>query len=263
MPNYKITYPVQREIRDRAKDLSQRTLDYAQADFPLTVATIQNLVLPESQVADLRRLYAEGIRTIEKHEMIRLAFLREILPGIPRGLVVACHLPERIFVARATQWGMQTTKFSMDEGGYLVPDLTKLDPGETKNLANWVNRVVRAKRLKELTDTTVEIIVDKYIPTTSHMHALWPGLASLARTADTYGGRGISWKDRVRHQTRSLKKYQPEPEVIQRYGKRIQAADTVLTQGDMLETYKHPPKTIRAIAEQHEALATDPVWDVE
>ena len=101
--------------------------------------------------------------------------------------MVIAHLPERIFVARSTYYGMTKPRYDIDEAGYLVPDLSRLDAEEIKSLTFWVNRVVRAKRLKELTDATVSVIVDKYIPTASHMHALWPGLASLAQDAETRG----------------------------------------------------------------------------
>ena len=62
MPNYKITYNVQKEIIRRAEEYAQRTVNYAQANFPITTATLQTLVLPDDQVSDLRRLANAGIK---------------------------------------------------------------------------------------------------------------------------------------------------------------------------------------------------------
>jgi hypothetical protein len=252
MPNYKIPSHIRGEIKLAASQLIDRSLAYAQADFPLTTAQVQSIVLPEDQVSDLRRLRDEGIQTIETHREIRLAFLQDRLPGLRRGAVITLWLPESIFVGRATRYSISTTKFQMDENHYLVPDLTGLDKSDLVALASWVNQVVRAKRLAEITRFTVNNVVENHVPTTSHMHALWPALATLVKD--------VNWRTKFRNPTRSLRAYAPTTAVLDKYAKLIQASDVVISSGEMLGSYYHPDKTIRASIEHWEALQNDVIY---
>lgn len=266
MPNYHLSGSIRDHLRGRANQLAMRTLSYALADFPMTVEQIQNAVLPADQLATMRDLSAKGIRTIARHSQVRLAFLREKVPGLRRGVVISLVLPEQIFVDRATQYGMRTTNFDPNEDHYLVPDLSGLSDAERRDLIQWITRVIQQKRMVEITVHASAKIMnsEKLVKTSSHLLALWPMLTTLTESMgqryDHKRGTWANdtmWRDRFRNPTRSLKAYQPTPETIERWGKLIKVADIVLTAGTVLDEYKHPEREIRATCDAWEHLQGD------
>jgi hypothetical protein len=273
MPNYHIPGNLRLTLQKRVANLAQRTLDYALADFPMTTAQVQYAILPAAQVDDLRRLDAEGIRTIEHHRQVRLAFLREQTLGLRRGVVIALELPEWIVVGRGTQWSISTTRFQMDENHYLMPELwiDSIDDAQRKSITLWLERVVRQTRMVEITNWCASGILNDHgiSKTASHLHAVWPMLTTIVddnmireEIYTSQHGYYRDWQKRFRNPTRSLKAYRPDASVVEKYGRLIEkVADTVINAGQILEPYRHPNSTILAKVEHWERLPADLVLD--
>jgi hypothetical protein len=270
MPNWPISQAARSYLRQRSMQLSKRALDYANDGMPLTVTQIQYAVMPEERVKTMRALITSGVRTIERHRVIRLAFLRDKFPELRRGAVIHVELPEWIVVDRSTSYGMHTTKFEMDDHHYLVPDFSlngpthDLDPDQRKELIDWINRCIRQKRLHEIMNYATSHVLDKHAPTVAHLHQLWPMLCTLINSdQDTnrkfYKDREFyeMWRDRFRAPKRALTSYKPKLDTLDRFAKLIKACDTVLAAGIVLAPYEEDDKLIKAELQQWEPLPDD------
>ncbi len=271
MPNWPISMAAKAYLRRRSMELSKRALDYANGDFPLTVGQIQFAVMPEERVKTMRRLVSEGVKTIERHRVLRLAFLREKFPELRRGAVIHVELPEWIVVDRSTSYGMHTTKFDMDDTHYLVPDFSlngptrELDQDQRAELITWINRCIRQKRLHEIMNWTTSHVLDKHAPTVAHLHQVWPMMCTLINSdpnttsAKYYKDREFfeMWRDRFRAPKRQLTSYKPKPGVLDEFGRLIKACNTVLTAGIVLAPYEADDKQISAELQQWEPIDGD------
>ena len=256
MPNWKIPHHLRDVIKAHALALAQRPLDLALREFPLTVAQLQYhcSALTAEQVDTLRRLDSEGVRTIEHHRQLRLAFIRETIPALRRGVVVMLQLPEWIVVGKGTQWGIATTEFKPDENHYIVPQLTQLDTDSRRELVTWINRALRQVRLYEITNYMVEqALLNEHTPTTSHMHALWPTLTTMMNN-------NTHWQERFRNPTRSLKAYKPDADVKNKFEPLIRAADTMIAAGLMLPDSRPDRSRVQAQIEHWERIPGDPTF---
>lgn len=266
MPNYSIPAQLREHLRMRALSLANKPLTLALRGFPLTTAEVQYhcAALTEDQVNTLRRLVDEGVRTIERHVNLRLAFIRDAMPELRRGVVVDIRLPEYIHVGRGTQWSIPTTKFNMSENHYIVPDLANLQTSSRKDLGAWIDRALRQVRLYEITEYCVtQLLLEKYSPTTSHLHVLWPTLTTLVdiNVHPHSLAKHKLWQDRFRNPTRSLRQYHPDIDVKNKFSKLIMAADTMITAGMMLPDPVSPPRgVIHASIEHWERLRGDPTF---
>jgi hypothetical protein len=282
LPNWPISDRARTYLRVRAIELSTRALHYAEADFPLTSTQIQYAVMPRDKVDTLRNYISQGTETIEKHTVLRLAFLRQCMPELHRGAVVNLTLPNRdwIVVDRATQYGMGVTKFSMDESSYLVPDWgllnragedgshpdAQLSDEQRQDLVTWINRAIKQKRLHDMLKYTIANIldIDGHARTVGHLQAIWPMLCTLinndpAATNPSWTNDRIfydTWRDRFRAPRRNMGSYKPDPEVLKKFATFIRASDSVLAAGSILAPYTPDRKQIQASLVQWEKLPT-------
>jgi hypothetical protein len=267
MPNYSIPTMLREHIKTQALKLANRSHALAMSNFPLNVQDLQYncAALTADQVNTLRQLDSDGVRTIEHHKQLRLAFIRENLPELRRGVVLHLQLPEWIVVGRGTQWGIGTTKFQIDENHYIVPDMNQLAPSLRAALVTWINQALRQHRLFEITSYMLDQALDhKYTPTTSHLHAFWPALTTLVDPTTAFGRNNkdqvARWQERFRNPTRSLRAYRPNADVYNKFAKFILAADTVLAAGMVLPDV-HKQKTDIAVSIEHwERIAGDPTF---
>jgi hypothetical protein len=264
MPNFHIPDKIQDHLIRQAEKVSNRPVELALGGFPLTVAQIQASVLAQDQFAAMYRLREEeGIATIERHREIRLALLRNAnLPGINRSVVVYLHLPEGIFVGRATMYSIPVTKFDVSENHYLIPDFSHLDDSERQELTTWVERCVRQERLQEIVMHCAAKVLREHAPTTSHLHALWPEITALIDPEEmnfTSEKDYIrKWVERLRNPARrNYAAYKPDPAVRATYARLIEAANTQLAAGMILKDYQWRRGQIRASLEHWERLDRD------
>lgn len=242
MPNFKLGIGITDEMARQAKLLSQRRLDYALADFPLTTAALQHRILPNDVLSDLRRLEARGVQELPKYSTLHVALLRDRIPGLRRHLMVQLHMPEPVFAMADTRWA----------GGGPCPGkaaVPEFEADEQPAVAAWASRVIAAAREKELIDWTVRQALDR-LRSSGEILAAWPGLALLAR-------HNREWRQRFRNPPRRLAPYEPKPSFIEQFGKPARAVDLLLTGAELLDEYNHPPKTIKASVAQWEPLLTD------
>ena len=263
MPNWPLSQHALTYLINRATKLSQRALDYAESDFPLTTAQIQFAILDEAKVHTMRRLIDEGVQTIERHRSVRLAFLREKLPELRRGAVVVVNLPEWVVVGRSTSYGMSSTKFTMDDKNYLVPDFSeqRLTPDERTELVAWINRAIRQKRLHEIVTHTVPLILRDHAKTCAHLHQIWPLLTTLINNDKGLARNDKAfyetWRDRFRAPSRALKSYRPDPDVLNKYRKHIAAANIALMAGELLAPITPDSTQVQATLEHWEPVEGD------
>jgi hypothetical protein len=245
MPNWPLATRIRNHVQAVGLRYAMRPMDLARADFPLSVGEIQDHLtgLTQDQIAMLRRLDAEGVKTIEHHRELRLAFLREKFPELRRALVLHLRVPQSVFVGRGTQWNISTTKFDINENHYLVPDpdLTGMSPELRARLIPWLEGFLRQRRLFEITENVLgELIVndEKIIPTAAHLHAFWPLATTLVDPSrENYPSDReylAKWVARFQAPTRSLKPYKPDPDVKNKWAKLILAAESQIVAGRML-----------------------------
>jgi hypothetical protein len=261
MPNWNLSEGVKSTIRHNVAQACERTMDYRCADFPLTVDQVQRIVLDPELRLKMEELVASGIKTIEMHNQIRIAFLKEKLPGMQRSAVFMFQLPRRIFVGQATQFHISTTKFRLDEGHYLIPDLDTLSQETRTQLIKWIARCVRQRRLADVTRFAVNEVLDQHAKTVAHLLALWPSLATMS-TGNRHWRNGrwdddTTWRDRFRDNVKYPNHYKASYEVRQKYAEMIRAADVVLVEGEILQPLKHKPDDIIPQLEHFERLVTD------
>jgi hypothetical protein len=254
MPNYKLPGFITYEIKKQVELRVERTLDYANADFPLDLEQIQQAVLPAATIQTLRDLEAGGFGQIQKHSNVHLGMLRDHMP-IKRSCAVELYMPVSIFAPYGTQYfTLHRAGFTATNKAFLALNAATLDEPTTARLCTWIERAIRAKRLAEITRVVARDVLDTLAPTSQHMLALWPQLSTLLPDTDEFR----EWRSRFRNPVRrALNNYQPAPEIREKYTRLIVAADTVLTSGGMFQDYQHPDRAIKASIAHWEALNTD------
>jgi hypothetical protein len=264
MPNFHIPEMIRDHLMRCVQNLANRPVHLALGTFPLTVEQIQGSVLSQTQIDRMTQLSEEGIQTIEKHSELRLALLRDSnLPGIRRSTVVYLSLPKSIFVGRATMYSISTTKFDVNENHYLIPDFSNLHDTAREELCAWVDKCVRQERLRKIVIYCAAQVLREHAQTTSHLHALWPELATLVDPDDPtvythQKAQYRKWVERMRNPVRrNLAAYKPAPEVKERFGRMIQAANVHLAAGMVLNDYAWKRGQIRSFIEHWEHLDGD------
>lgn len=263
MPNFPIPSALRDHIRNRAAVHADKARDLALTGFPLTVQQIQDAVLDPETQSELRELVErKGIKTITKYNGIRLAFLRDNIPGLRRGIVLKLTLPKHIFVPRATLYGISTTDFNMDESHYLVPDLSGLESDVHETLMTWLSRALREERLYEIVQHITRKILDEDIsPTMAHLRAFWPLLTTLVDPAvcnfPSDREKFAKWRDKLRNPPARMNKYQPSKLMLERWGPLMKAAEVQITTGMMLKGSTPRREDIVSEIEHWERITND------
>jgi len=270
MPNWALNDQVKSFLRNRARHLAQRAMDYAVADFPLDNETLQMAAMPRESVMTMRSLAAEDV-SLPSYNQVRFGFLREQLPGLTRGATVVLTMPMNIYLARMPNTYARSIKFWRGSSDFVRLDFDRepLDPEQSEALVAWLNRAVRQKRLSEIVNHAAGGVLETYAKTCAHLHRMWPMLATLINDTEGTGIRPHAsgerlfwdtWKDRLHARHRPLALYDPDPMIMRELGPLIRAADTVLTSGMLLAPYVPEPGTVGAVLDFWEALPTDKTY---
>jgi hypothetical protein len=213
MPNWPLSSEVRKHLRERATQQAQRAVDLARSECPLTLEQIQYgaSALTPDQIAQLKDLRNQGVKTISVHNEIRVAFLREIWPELRRGMVLRINLPEQIFVGHGTRYGVPGDKFTIDSDSYIVARFENLSAEERGTLTTWLDNLLRQQRIHEIVQGCVDYILGDYntvgaAPTAAHLKAIWP----MATTLIDPKGSCSHWVERFRNLPwRGVYKYAP------------------------------------------------------
>lgn len=249
MPNHKLSQEVRDIITRRTRQDLRRRLDYAQADFPLTTATIQAALLPAKTLTAIRKLNATGWKQTPSTRTVWVNVSRGDYPGLHRAVPLRLSLPENIYEpADIHHYGVGTV-FDPKDGGRL--HALTLDPADRALVAAWTNRVVRELRLGELTSYAVQTVM-KACTSTAEVLAAWPLLATLVED-DT-------WRSRFRNPPRNVHRWAQgvaAKNTLPDIGKLLAAAEVVLLGAELLEVYNKPPGVVYGVVEAWERLPND------
>jgi hypothetical protein len=264
MPNWPLNCPAKRMLLEHVYTLADRPSDYVKGEFPLTPDQIQHMVLSEHHLSTMRKLEQEGITTIERHGTIRLLFRRDTFPGLRRHAIMWMILPRGIFVPRNTTGRIDKTNFGKDETRYIVPRVEALDVGDKARITEWVNKMTRQTRLREITRVLAATIIENHAPTAAHLRAFWPTIATVfhgVKQQSTHHRRleASDWAERFRNLPKHTSAYTPDPAVRARFAPFMPAADSVLLSAMLLEPYKRVAGASTLDIEHWEKRPGDPV----
>lgn len=244
MPNWPIGQGMRDYLMRRVFSLASRPVTLSRLNFPLDVDQIQHggLNLSNEQLATLKRLFHEGITTIDRTSEVRLAFLRDYFPELRRGVVLKLTLPKSVFTGKGNAYGMPAPKFTPhDEAHYLVPRFDNLDPEQRAGLITWLDRVIRQERMNEVVEQCVQHIIhnDKRTPTIAHLMSIWPTIGSVIDPdveRHQHARKQLEeWRERFRNPPlRNKQLYVPDVSFITKWGKFIKIADVQIAQGLLL-----------------------------
>ncbi len=257
MPNFKLGSTVREHITARAKHLTNRRLDYAKGDFPLTTAGVQCALIEPHTLSLIHQLKGQGyLQTPEVTDTTVLLSCREF-PLLLRSVALNMILPEAIHTPKPVHWHAYSDVLSNEPRNSnantsSLLTFLELDDADRAAVTKWANGVVRELRLQEITIWAVKGVLEN-CQGSSHVLAAWPMLATLV--SDPF------WKNRFRQPTRKLTPYAPSTQLVEKFGKAMQAAEVVLTGAELLEDYKHPPGTIHASIGAWERLPRDIRYD--
>jgi hypothetical protein len=254
VPNFKIPTSVRDEIKNNAAGRATVTLNYARANFPLSFAEIPELILHPQLQRQMEDLTNQGVTAMLKQRTIKIMFRWSDQLAIRRGAVVQLYLPTAIYVPHDSQWS-NTPQWDDNQTRFLKPRLDHLSNEKRVALAAWIERTVRAKRLHEITVWAVNEVVDKHIPTTGHLVALWPNLATLVDDP--------VFRQRLRNPPPRLKAYAPSTAVFEKVHRQIHAADIVLNAGEMLNPYDWEGQDVIGSIPYWEPLQGDTIYATE
>jgi hypothetical protein len=258
MPNFKLGSMVRDQIVRNARVLTERRVDYALSDFPLTVTTIQCSVIEPHVLSLINQLKGHGYVQAPEVTDTTIFLSREQFPGLHRMVPLNLTLPEPIHTPKPVYYypgrGGHGTVFEPSKTKDDLLVFLNLDNQDAKALTTWVNGVVRERRLQELTMWTVQSVL-KECAGSGEVLATWPLLATLIDKDETF------WRNRFRQPPRKLSNYAPRTHVMERYAKHMQGAEVVLTGALLLEDYRRTPGTIRPMINEWERLPNDKRYD--
>ena len=239
MPNFNLSVSLKDDIANAAYVRIERTRSYALARFPLTLHQIQRGVLSADNYKLVAALTAKDnpqqFTTLAVDRTPELLFDVALLPGLHRSMAFKMMLPRGVHLPRTT-WlacGACTTRaLKPSEATLFDPHTAGLDADARDKLVAWANAALKAHRLASLARTTVAMMISAYLPTTAHLRARWPGLATLITDR--------SWRDKVNTETRGMMRYglsgaDAVPEIAP---KRLALAEMLITQGDILAPFE-------------------------
>lgn len=253
MPNYKLSSSFRPAVIARCEQLTGLILQHMRLDFPLTAAEVEAAVTPPEVLERLRWLDKAGVEELPRVNKADFPLSPEHMPGLERRVVVEVYLQASIFVPKGLSVGYANDG-TYHESWYknlieLRADM--IPPAKVAPLVRWANQCVRERRLKEMANKTVFNVLSNHCKSTAHIMARWPFLATLVQ--DEF------WVKRLRVAPVNLKPYRATSEFMERFGKRMQASEIVLSKAQLLGEYT-APSTPTARIGAWERAESDPNW---
>lgn len=249
MPNRELTQRMKDFLERRVLYVADQTLKYATMDFPLSLVQIQQAIMSDALMENAKALKRAQITTLMEQTCIHVRFGRDILPELRRGAVMRFQLPVPVVAKQDTSLfycgPSDPSVFSHRGKNILLPDFAEhpLSTETREDLVNWLNRVIRQQRLRDVTVATANSVIRDNAKSCAHLRAVWPTLCTLADDVKgtsfrTHYAQDRDFVERLRDDLRAvhrnLEMYKPLPSVVGTYGRRISVADTVLVAGLLL-----------------------------
>jgi hypothetical protein len=214
MPNWPMSDTLRWHLTSRVNTVAQRPLNQVLSMFPLSTDEVQDMLIEPKHLAQMRELHQAGIKTITTWEYVRVAFIRDKIPELKRGIVLYLQMPRKmspkLFLKYATMLGVATTKWNEGDDAYVVPNLEVLNDDKRMDLMQWLNDALMKTRLHEAATMLSQEVLG-WAPTAMHLQSAWPLLCTLVSPSTAYHDRPlVVWKERFRNPvTRNLKAYRP------------------------------------------------------
>jgi hypothetical protein len=259
MPNFKLGSTIKDELKDCARKLAARRVDVMTSTFPLTVAQIQEAIMPAEPLKAIRWLNSENVVGVSSTNRIHIRLSPEYLPGLPRYCVAQLHLPEGVYPSKHSSfWGSNGSTYEPDKH---FNDLTlnegTLDDEARDAVTEWATKAIKERRLQNMANVTVTRAIDR-IHSTGDVQANWAFIGTLLPDKNSrWNGDGNldMWRKRFQNGPRSLKRYE-RPESTE--SKKLKdAVEIFLNSAMMLSDYKHTGGTVRSELVAWEKLSSD------
>lgn len=260
MPNWPLSQEIRGHIVNRAGALAQRMVDLNRLEFPLRPSQVQKCGcgLTEEQLGMLQALEKGNVLSIQKDRDIHVAFTRERVPELRRGIVFRIQLSRSLFVQKITHV-IQNNPRRLGDVDALEGHLDCFNPDERAQIVEWMEKLLKQVRIKEIVWECVGFLTDvSKAPTAAHLKHLWPGLASVIDGKDY-----ATWVERFRHPPeRGLSRYVPDRKLLLRYGPLMKLCDTQIAAGQLIAPVKfdQTPGAIYPVIENWERLPDDLIF---
>lgn len=249
MPNFKLGTGIREHIKRSVESLTTCSVAHSQGGFPLTAHEVQVAVMKPQHLQALQELAADGLADLPRNKTPSVYVGPEYIPGLQRRTLLGLTLTEAVFVPQSNHAdsGAGWSEGNVREA--LRLDVGFLDDAKKAELATWVNRVVRAQRLKRLTDWTFDAVLTR-CQTVGHVMAWAPSITSVV--TDRF------WLDRFHNPPKNLKPYAPAAGYAEHFKKHLDAAEVVLAGAQLLSEYKPDNSVDTGWVCSFEKLETDP-----
>ena len=255
MPNFKLGDHYKNTIKTGVNNV---LLNYEKGftnNFPLTHEEVQMCIMPREVLSQFEMLWAAGARTIRRSHGLMCLLDREATAGLTRSCVILLRstVDFGFFTEKDAQPHFNGLQEELDRDRIARLDTRRLDADRAEAVVEWTHLLIRAIRLRNMTNVTVDRAL-RYCTSTANLLATWPELTTFAKEDPTL-------RKRLAAPPQKLDKYRVSEHYLPPKKQR-DAANVVLTMGSMaLPADKNTDEAeVRASLYQFATLQTDPVF---
>jgi hypothetical protein len=240
MPVFTLNTLIKKHIAQRVATLCARPIAVARQDFPLGMATMRSLFLPDTALDALAVLTNHNISLLQTGTVYM-----HLAPGdaLDRDVVLELSAPyQQFFLARHSGQGQSHTHTKLRPDAAWKLDYCSLEPipgvlsvEEMQALREWAAGVLRAERLSAMAQQTVGQAMG-LLDTTAKIEMNWRFLGTLVdpTEAQGYANQAVlrTWQDKLRSGCANPSRhriYEGMPSMIYR-----EATETLLLQAEFL-----------------------------
>ena len=204
MPNFMLNDDHRSSFVNAVTSLTQVRVDLVEKDFPLTVAEIEQGLMPEHMRGlynQLKKLGAENLKDTYNPAFFLLG------EGFDRAMAVRTNLGTKrvwyTYEAQDSGWGASEAirRAATDRDKKLALNLAVLTEEKLAKLQKWANAALQEHRQQELCKQTVSKFLSQPSGhSVAHVITRWPALKLVFDELDKnhWSRRGTnSWRDRV------------------------------------------------------------------
>lgn len=203
MPNFMLNDDHRSSFVNAVTSLTQVRVDLVEKDFPLTVAEIEQGLMPEHMRGlynQLKKLGAENLKDTYNPAFFLLG------EGFDRAMALRVNLGSHrvwyTYEAQDSSWGASEAirRPTSDKDKKLALNLTMLTEDKLAKLKKWANAALQEHRQQELCKRTVSSFLAHSGQSVARIITRWPALKLVFDELDKnhWSRRGTnSWRDRV------------------------------------------------------------------